>query len=235
MDNDVKQQPRLRRNQKHQLSEVRQRHGHPNNISSTGYKVSKSSKENSLPKHNRQRQIMKRKGQSFIRSTTSSPHHDHGIMDTHTPRSSAEPEREVIYVDLSMYQTNFTTHYGPYLTPALVTKPPPETVVRKRQGVAVSGYTSPSHKTDGIKVSKKLKPTVKSRKRYVARYRAAPQQVSSAGKEEEPVFEFETRVAVSLDSSGYLMTIIFISQIIIFGMALYSRSLHSEARTSADE
>ena len=230
MDNDVKQQPRLRRNQKHQLSEVRQRHRHPNNISS------KSSKENSLPEHNRQTQIMKRKGQTSIRSTTSSPHPHHGIMDTNTPRSSAEPEREVIYVDLRMYQTNFTTHYEPYLTPALVTKPPPETVVRKRQGVAVSGYSFPSHKTDGIKVSKKLRPTVKSRKRYVARYRKAPQQVSSVGKEEEePVFEFETRVAVSLDSSGYLMTIIFISQIIIFGMALYSRSLHSEARNSADE
>ena len=233
MDNDVKQQPRLRRYQKHQLSEVRQRHRHPNNISS------KSSKENSLPEHNRQRQIMKRKGQTSIRSTTSSPHphHGHGILDTNTPRSSAEPEREVIYVDLRMYQTNFTTHYEPYLTPALVTKPPPETVVRKRQGVAVSGYSFPSHKTDGIKVSKKLRPTVKSRKRYVARYRKAPQQVLSVGKEEEeePVFEFETRVAVSLDSSGYLMTIIFISQIIIFGMALYSRSLHSEARNSADE
>ena len=157
-------------------------------------------------------------------------------MDANTPCSSAEPEREVIYVDLRMYQTNFTTHYDPYLSPALVTKPPPETVVRKRQGVAVSGYSFPSHKTDGIKVSKKLRPTVKSRKRYVARYRKAPQQVSSVGKEEEePVFEFETRVAVSLDSSGYLMTIIFISQIIIFGMALYSRSLHSEARNSADE
>ena len=141
-------------------------------------------------------------------------------------------------MDLRMYQTNFTTHYEPYLTPALVTKPPPETVVRKRQGVAVSGYSFPSHKTDGIKVSKKLKPTVKSRKRYVARYRKAPQQVSSVGKEEEeeePVFEFETRVAVSLDSSGYLMTIIFISQIIILGMALYSRSLHSEARNIAEE
>ena len=111
MDNDVKQQPRLRRYQNHQLSEVRQRHGNPNNISS------KSSKENSLPEHNRQTQIMKRKGQTSIRSTTSSPHphHSHGIMDTNTPPSSAEPEREVVpQIDPSVPQPVVQSRRRPF-------------------------------------------------------------------------------------------------------------------------
>ena len=50
-----------------------------------------------------------------------------------------------------------------------------------------------------------------------------------------PVFEFETNISVSLDSNGYLLTIILISQIIIFGMVLYSRSLHDKTNYSSNE
>ena len=39
------------------------------------------------------------------------------------------------------------------------------------------------------------------------------------------VFEFETTISVSLDSGGYLMTIILISQLLVFGMFLYSRTV----------
>ena len=55
----------------------------------------------------------------------------------------------------------------------------------------------------------------------------------SVEKSSEAVFEFETTVSVSLDSGGYLMTIILISQIIVFGMFLYSRTL-KEHQDEAD-
>ena len=48
----------------------------------------------------------------------------------------------------------------------------------------------------------------------------------------DKVFEFETTISVSLDTGGYMMTIILISQIIIFGMVLYSRSLNEQQATS---
>ena len=59
-------------------------------------------------------------------------------------------------------------------------------------------------------------------------HRSGSDVAVSKNEEKEAVFEFETKISVSLDSSGYLMTIIFISQIIIFGMVLYSRSLHQQ-------
>lgn len=62
----------------------------------------------------------------------------------------------------------------------------------------------------------------------------ALQYTKSSENSEEAVFEFETTVSVSLDSGGYLMTIILISQIIVFGMFLYNRAL-SEHKHDGDD
>ena len=47
-------------------------------------------------------------------------------------------------------------------------------------------------------------------------------------EESEAVFEFESKISVSLDSGGYLMTVILLSQIIVFGMFLYARTLNEQ-------
>ena len=66
------------------------------------------------------------------------------------------------------------------------------------------------------------------RKRKGESGQESPQQIYVFRKSEEKtskVFEFETTISVSLDSGGYLMTIILLSQLIVFGMFLYSRTV----------
>ena len=66
------------------------------------------------------------------------------------------------------------------------------------------------------------------RKRKGESGQESPQQFYVFRKSEEKtskVFEFETTISVSLDSGGYLMTIILLSQLIVFGMFLYSRTV----------
>lgn len=65
--------------------------------------------------------------------------------------------------------------------------------------------------------------------------RKEDKKIVQSEDKDDPVFEFETKVSVSLDSNGYLMTIILISQIIIFGMVLYSRSLHDAKNNASRE
>ena len=94
-------------------------------------------------------------------------------------------------------------------------------VVKKRQGF-VSEY-------DVLTKSRRLTLTKATKPRAVYRNKS-PKKGDNV-----PVFEFETNISVSLDSNGYLLTIILISQIIIFGMVLYSRSLNDKSNNSLNE
>ena len=49
-----------------------------------------------------------------------------------------------------------------------------------------------------------------------------------SNEESEAVFEFESTISVSLDSGGYLMTIILLTQVVVFGMFLYARTLNEQ-------
>ena len=150
------------------------------------------------------------------------------------PPQEAEQQREIIFVPQEMYETNFSSE--PRKTffsfrPSYQETKPKQNIVRKRQGLP-DQTVSVSSRNNSRKTTGKIKPNV-LRRRYSKR--KEEKKIYQAKDEEDPVFEFETKVSVSLDSNGYLMTIILISQIIIFGMVLYSRSLHDNKNNASGE
>ena len=44
----------------------------------------------------------------------------------------------------------------------------------------------------------------------------------------KPVFEFETNISISLDGTGYALTLLLVSQIIIFGMVIFAGVFNEE-------
>ena len=70
------------------------------------------------------------------------------------------------------------------------------------------------------------RPNIIHKRRLPAAKLMKPSSSAEPPPANDKVFEFETTISVSLDTNGYMMTIILISQIIIFGMVLYSRSVN---------
>ena len=138
-------------------------------------------------------------------------------------------QQAIIFVPQEMYETNFVSEPRKTFSssrPSYRKAKPKQNIVRKRQGL-VDQTVSVSSGKNFRKTNSKIKPNIFN-KRY-PKYSKKEKIPSPDGN--DPVFEFETKVSVSLDSNGYLMTIILISQIFIFGMVLYSRSLN-EARNN---
>lgn len=146
-----------------------------------------------------------------------------------------EQQREIIFVPQEMYETNFSSEPRKTFSssrPSYQETKPKQNIVRKRQGLP-DQTVSVSSRNNFRKTTGKIKPNVLGR-RY-SKLRKEDKKIYQSKDEEDPVFEFETKVSVSLDSNGYLMTIILISQIIIFGMVLYSRSLHDNKNNASGE
>ena len=153
-------------------------------------------------------------------------------------QATEEHQQEIIFVPQEMYETNFSSESTKTFSssrPCYQETKPKQNIVRKRQGLPdqTVSVSSVSSRNNALKTTKKNKPNILKR-RYLKIQKEDRKIVQSQDKE-NPVFEFETKVSVSLDSNGYLMTIILISQIIIFGMVLYSRSLHDAKNNASRE
>ena len=155
--------------------------------------------------------------------------------DEFPPRQQeTQGPQEIIFVPQEMYETNFSSDQRKTLSsrPSYPETKPKQNIVRKRQGT-VDQTISVSPRNYTHKTERKIHPNL-LKKRHSSLLKK-DKEAELARDEEEPVFEFETKVSVSLDSNGYLMTIILISQIIIFGMVLYSRSLHDAKSNASSE
>ena len=149
---------------------------------------------------------------------------------------TAEQQQEIIFVPQEMYETNFSSEprktFSSSSRPSYQETKPKENIVRKRQGW-LDQTVSVSTRNNSRKTTRNINPNI-LKKRY-SEFRKEEKKVALPQHDDDPVFEFETKVSVSLDSKGYLMTIILISQIIIFGMVLYSRSLHDAKSNASGE
>ena len=153
-------------------------------------------------------------------------------------QATEEHQQEIIFVPQEMYETNFSSESTKTFSPSRPSyqeTKPKQNIVRKRQGLPdqTVSVSSVSSRNNVLKTTKNNKPNILKR-RYL-NIRKEDRKIVKSQDKENPVFEFETKVSVSLDSNGYLMTIILISQIIIFGMVLYSRSLHDAKNNASRE
>ena len=147
-----------------------------------------------------------------------------------------EEQQEIIFIPQEMYETNFSSEprktFSSSSRPSYQKTKPKQNIVRKRQGLP-DQTVSVSTRNNSRQTTRTINPNI-LKKRY-SKFRKEEKKVAIPPDEDDPVFEFETKVSVSLDSNGYLMTIILISQIIIFGMVLYSRSLHDAKSNASSE
>lgn len=95
-----------------------------------------------------------------------------------------------------------------------------------RKNVITNNNKSTKKYSNKSSFSKTLLKSALRKRKLKSKSKSYSKKTSNNDASLDKVFEFETTISVSLDTSGYMMTIILISQIIIFGMVLYSRSLN---------